>query len=64
MARYGDFKKIVADEMAQFLADFQARLANVDDAAILAKLETSERAMNDVANATLLRVQKAVGLRK
>ncbi len=63
MDRYGDFKKIVADEMAQFLADFQARLAAVDDAIIMAKLESSERAMNDVANATLLRVQKAVGLR-
>ncbi len=63
MDRYGDFKKIVADEMAQFLAEFQSRLASLDDAAILAKLEESERAMNEVANATLHRVQKAVGLR-
>ena len=64
MERYGDFKKIVADEVAQFLTDFQTRLASVDDAQILAKLESSERAMNEIANATLLRVQKAVGLRK
>lgn len=64
MDRYGDFKKIVADEMAVFLTDFQTRLAAVDDTAVLAKLESSERAMNEVANATLLRVQKAVGLRK
>ena len=62
--RYGDFKKIVADEVATFLADFQATLAGVDDAHILAKLASSEQAMNTVANATLLRVQKAVGLRK
>ena len=62
--RYGDFKKIVADEVAAFLTDFQATLASVDDAQILTKLASSERAMNDVANATLLRVQKAVGLRK
>ena len=61
--RYGDFKKIVADEMAQFLTDFQSRLASLDDAAILTKLEESERAMNEVANTTLRRVQKAIGLR-
>jgi len=63
MDRYGDFKKIVADEMAQFLTDFQSRLASLNDAAILTKLEESERAMNEVANTTLHRVQKAVGLR-
>ena len=61
--RYGDFKKVVADEMVAFLRGFQERLANVDDSEVVAKLESSERAMNDVANATLLRVQKAVGLR-
>lgn len=64
MERYGDFKKIVADEVAQFLTNFQSQLANIDDAQIVAKLESSEHAMNEVANATLLRVQKAVGLRK
>lgn len=63
MDRYGDFKKIVADEMAQFLADFQERLADVDEATILAKLKSSEQAMNEVANTTLHRVQKAIGLR-
>jgi hypothetical protein len=30
----------------------------------MAKLESSEAAMNKTANATLLRAQKAVGLRK
>lgn len=63
MERYGDFKKIVADEMAMFLHDFQNRLASVDMAAIEAKLIESEQAMTQVANATLARVQKAVGLR-
>lgn len=61
--RYGDFKKVVADEMAAFLTDFQSRLANINDREVLAKLESSEAAMRDVANATLLRVQKAIGLR-
>ncbi len=61
--RYGYFKKIVADEMAAFLTDFQTRLAQADDAVILAKLGSSEQAAREVANATLLRVQRAVGLR-
>ena len=39
------------------------KLAAVDDAVLMQKLESDERAMNEVANATLLRVQKAVGLR-
>lgn len=61
--RYGDFKKVVADEVKQFLIDFQARLADVDDAAILTKLQQSEQQMTITANATLLRAQQAVGLR-
>lgn len=64
MDRYGDFKKIVADEMAEFLANFQQNLLNVDNDKILAKLEKSEAKMTQVANATLLRVQKAIGLRQ
>lgn len=61
--RYGDFKQIVASEVERFLTDFQARLAAVDDEVVLAKLESSERAMSEIANATLHRVQQAVGLR-
>ena len=64
MERYGDFKRIVADEVAEFLANFQARLVAVDEPAIERKLESSERDMNLVANATLHRVQTAVGLRR
>lgn len=61
--RYGDFKKVVADEVADFLRRFQLALSSVDDMIITSKLESSERAMNTVAQATLLRVQQAVGLR-
>ncbi len=61
--RYGDFKKIVADETADFLRSFQERLSRVDDSAILEKLERSELAMRRVAGETLFAVQKAVGLR-
>lgn len=61
--KYGEFKAIVAEEMAAFLTDFQKNLAAVDETAVLAKLEKSETAMSTQANETLLRVQKAVGLR-
>ncbi|HEY5668252.1 MAG TPA: tryptophan--tRNA ligase [Candidatus Saccharimonadales bacterium] len=61
--RYGDFKKVVATAVSVFLRDFQARLADVDEQALLAKLEQSEVAMRQTAGETLLRAQKAVGLR-
>jgi tryptophanyl-tRNA synthetase len=60
---YGDLKKAVADVVSTFLADFQTKLAAVDDVTIIAKLEASETHMNQTANATLLRAQQAVGLR-
>lgn len=61
--QYGPLKTTVADAVANFLADFQARLAAVDEQALLAKLAADEAHMNDIANTTLLRVQQAVGLR-
>ena len=63
MERYGDFKKVVADEMAGFLRDFQRRLSDIDSQAVESKLHSSEAAMNSIANETLRRVQRAVGLR-
>ncbi|HET7302100.1 MAG TPA: tryptophan--tRNA ligase [Candidatus Saccharimonadales bacterium] len=62
--RYGDLKKAVAEAMQTFLADFQARLAKVDEAAIIAKLESSEARMRKKAEATLFKAQQAVGLRE
>ncbi len=61
--RYGDFKKVVADEVQQFLISFQQKLADVNDFVIEAKLEQSERDLTLIANETLLRTQQAVGLR-
>lgn len=61
--QYGPLKRAVAEAVTIFLTDFQARLAGISDETLLATLERSERAMNEVANTTLLRVQKAVGLR-
>lgn len=62
-SQYGEFKKAVADEVAQFLTSFQQKLSQVDDTYIQTKLDQSEKSMRHIANETLLRVQKAVGLR-
>lgn len=64
MNKYGEFKAIVAEEIVAFLTDFQLRLSQLDNSRIFAKLQKSEVAMNEIANATLHRVQVAVGLRK
>jgi tryptophanyl-tRNA synthetase len=61
--QYGPLKEAVADAVGHFLADFQQRLGAVDEQAIANKLEVSEKQMNEQAGATLLKVQRAVGLR-
>lgn len=61
---YGEFKSAVADAVVGFLEAFQARLNEVSDDRLLAKLEQSELEMTKVANQTLLRAQQAVGLRQ
>ncbi|MDB5182954.1 MAG: trpS [Candidatus Saccharibacteria bacterium] len=60
---YGELKKAVAEAITGFLQGLQGQLVLVDDSALLAKLGASEKAMNEVANKTLYKVQKAVGLR-
>lgn len=61
--QYGAFKTQVADEVSTFLQTFQDALNNVDDDALKLKLMESETLMNQHANQTLLRMQRAVGLR-
>ena len=61
--QYGPLKTAVADAVQAFLTEFQDSLAKVDEVALMAKLVADEKQMNEVANATLLHVQKAVGLR-
>ena len=61
--QYGPLKSAVAEAAEPFLKDFQAKLANVDEAAITHKLESSELLMHDVAIQRLHKVQQAVGLR-
>ncbi|MBI2588643.1 tryptophan--tRNA ligase [Candidatus Saccharibacteria bacterium] len=60
---YGELKSVVAEAIKSFLTDFQAKLATVDETKLMQKLEADELAINKAANKTLLKVQKAVGLR-
>jgi tryptophanyl-tRNA synthetase len=60
---YGDLKGEVAQLVKDFLTDFQSKVSQVNDEQLAGKLADDERAMNDVANATLYQVQQAVGLR-
>jgi len=60
---YGDLKKHVARQVEDFLKAFQSSLSKVNEKDLMTKLVSDEKAMNKVANETLLEVQKAVGLR-
>lgn len=61
--QYGPLKSVVAEKVVTFLRDFQAVLNGVEEQAILDKLKLDEIQINEIANARLLKVQKAVGLR-
>ena len=60
---YGDLKKQVAQSVSTFLADFQSRLNQFSDQQIIQLLEQGEAYANQVANAKLLAIQKAIHLR-
>jgi tryptophanyl-tRNA synthetase len=60
---YGELKQAAADEVGKFLGQLQDKLSQVNQDELMQKLETDEDAMRQVASATLLKVQKAVGLR-
>lgn len=60
---YSELKAEAAEVVRNFISKLQGSLVNVDEGHLVQKLETDEKAMNEVANQTLLKVQKAVGLR-
>ena len=60
---YGDLKKKVAASVSGYLADFQAKVAEISDEKVYEILESGEKYANKVANEKLLSVQKAVSLR-
>jgi tryptophanyl-tRNA synthetase len=62
-SRYGELKQAVATVVETFLKDFQHTYAVIDETKLVNRLEQDEAAMRKVADATLLKVQQAVGLR-
>ncbi|HEU5187683.1 MAG TPA: tryptophan--tRNA ligase, partial [Candidatus Saccharimonadales bacterium] len=62
-ATYGPLKADVSKAMADFLRDFQTKLAAVKRSEVITTLETNEQTARAIATKTLLEVQKAVGLR-
>lgn len=62
-SRYGDLKKQVANSVSEMLVGFQKRMAEISDEDVLKLFEEGEKYANHVANAKLLEVQTAFGLR-
>ena len=60
---YNELKSEVAERVKQLLTELQYKLSQTETAKLMKKLEEDETAMSQVAQATLLKVQKAVGLR-
>ena len=61
--RYGELKKKVASSVSQTLEEFQKRLSEISDEQILMMLGMGEDYANEIADAKLKEVQKAVHLR-
>jgi tryptophanyl-tRNA synthetase len=61
--RYGDLKKAVAESTAKFMTEFQDKFEQIKDEQIDTLLLKGESKANQIANQTLLRVQKCVGLK-
>lgn len=64
LEKYGDLKKAVAQEVDQFLTNFQTKMLAIEEKDILNVLASGELKANNLASQTLKRVQIAVGLRR
>lgn len=64
MERYGDFKKIVAEAVSEFLFDFQTKLAVITDEEVEACLDKGALYANSVAKLKIERIYTTLGLRK
>jgi len=60
---YSDLKSVVAEKTSAFLTTLSEKLANVDEQKIMDKVAKDEVTINKIANAKLLKVQTAIGLR-
>lgn len=60
---YGELKRAVGESVKKMLIDFQKKVSEISDDEVLDVLRAGEAYANEVANAKLLQVQKAVALR-
>ncbi len=61
--RYGDLKKAVSEALVEFMNTFNSRFNTITNEQIEQLLDIGEKKANQIANQTLLKVQKCVGLR-
>ena len=59
---YGEFKKDLAEIVAEFLTDFQKKYNQISDKAVLDILADGACRAVPIAEATLARVKKAIGI--
>lgn len=62
--QYGSLKTAVADLVAQFLTELQAKANQIADSQVESLLQQEEIKASAIAQVTLLKVQKAVGIRR
>lgn len=60
---YGELKAHVAKLVKVFLSQFQERFSHITEEQVEVILISGEKSANEIANATLFRVQQAIGLR-
>lgn len=62
-SNYGELKTKTAEVVKNFISNLQVELNKVNEQIVLNKLKESETTAGEIANAKLLNVQKAIGLR-
>ncbi len=60
---YGDFKKGLAEEVAKFLTAFQEKYNELSDDEVIEVLEIGSLQANEIAEATMEKVRKLIGVR-
>lgn len=60
---YGDFKKDLAELVANFLSDFQNKYYQISDAEVIKILEEGRVKANEIAQKTLEEVKKVIGVK-
>lgn len=59
---YGDFKKVLADEVKEFLTNFQSKYNKISDKDVRKILDEGAKKVKPIAEATLKRVKEKIGV--